>query len=755
MARASTFNLLTRVFPFLRVLMEAKQLTIVLVIVGIMAIIIVPLPSAVLDLFLVLSISIATLIILISVFIARPTDFTTYPTLVLLVTLFRLSLNVATTRMILSEGHNGPDSVSDIIASFGSFVVGGNYVIGIVIFSILVLVNFLVITNGSTRVAEVSARFTLDAMPGKQMAIDADLNAGLIDEEQARQRRQEIISEANFYGAMDGSSKFVKGDAIAAIIITLINIIGGILIGVFQHDMSMGESATTFTVLTIGDGLVGTIPALLVATATGIIITRASKEDANFASGVITQLGRDYKVMFIVGGILLLFAAVPGLPTISLLVVGLCFLIMALLVRDSQDGAISNFLKARFPILAELSAHQAAADAATAQKNGQKSPGKPTAGSGTKPGAKEGEPKPKEKSPEELKAEEEKALEDILKVELLELDVGYQLIKLADKAQGGDLLDRIRTMRRKIASEFGFLMPQVRIRDNLQLEPNSYEILLKGVSIGGGQVYPGHFLAMNSGLVMDEIEGIATKEPAFGLDATWVTPDRKEDAIIKGYTVVDPATVITTHLSELVKKHAEEMLTRQDVQKLVDSLKKEYPAVAEDALRAASVGVIQRILKDLLHEKVPIRDMLTIMETIADVAEVTKSPDILLEQVRSRLARTITGLYKNDQGMIRLLTIDTANEQQMLDKVKEQNGQRNFLLSVKEIGSLVEATGAKAKEVLERGVAPVVIIVDPMLRKPLSDIYERFGLDVVVLSHAEIDPSARFEVLGSIVINDW
>ncbi len=661
MARANTFNLLTRVFPFMRAVMEAKQLTIVLVIVGIMAIIIVPLPSAVLDILLVLSISIATLIILISVFIARPTDFTTYPTLVLMVTLFRLSLNVATTRMILSEGHEGPDAVSDIIASFGSFVVGGNYVIGIVIFSILVLVNFIVITNGSTRVAEVSARFTLDAMPGKQMAIDADLNAGLIDEEQARQRRQEIISEANFYGAMDGSSKFVKGDAIAAIIITLINIIGGILIGVFQHDMTMGESATTFTILTIGDGLVGTIPALLVATATGIIITRASKEDANFASGVITQLGRDYKVMFIVGGILLLFAAVPGLPTISLLIVGLCFILMAILVRDSQDGAISNFLKARFPVLAELSAADAVA---TAQKGTpparSASKGTPPAG-GAKGGAKEGEPKAKEKSPEELKAEEEKALEDILKVELLELDVGYQLIKLADKAQGGDLLDRIRTMRRKIASEFGFLMPQVRIRDNLQLEPNSYEILLKGVSIGGGQVYPGHFLAMNSGLVMDEIEGIATKEPAFGLDATWVTPDRKEDAIIKGYTVVDPATVITTHLSELVKKHAEEMLTRQDVQKLVDSLKKEYPAVVEDVLRVASVGVIQRILKDLLHEKVPIRDMLTIMETIADVAEVTKSPDILLEQVRSRLARTITGLYKNDQGMIRLLTIDTAN----------------------------------------------------------------------------------------------
>ena len=751
MARATPFNLLSRVFPFLKYLLASKDLTIVFVIVAILAIIIVPLPSALLDLLLTLSLSVGTLIILISVFIARPTDFTTYPTLVLLVTLFRLALNIATTRMILSEGHNGPEAVSDIIASFGSFVVGGNYVIGIIIFIILVLVNFMVVTNGSTRVAEVAARFTLDAMPGKQMAIDADLNAGLIDENEARKRRQEIITEANFYGAMDGSSKFVKGDAVAGIIITLINIIGGILIGVFQHGLTMGESASTYTILTIGDGLVGQIPALLIATATGIIITRASKEDANFASGVITQLGRDYKVMLIVGGILLLFAAVPGLPTLSLTFVGLSFFIMALLVRDSQDGSISRYLKEKFPLFAELTAEPQPIGTNGAAKR-QSAP-QASGANAKKPD--EGGAKTKEKTPEELKAEEEKALEDILKVELLELDVGYQLIKLADKNQGGDLLDRIRTMRRKIASEYGFLMPQVRIRDNLQLEPNSYEILLKGVSIGNGQVYPGNFLAMNSGLVMEEIDGIRTKEPAFGLDATWINADRKEDAIIKGYTVVDPATVITTHLSELVKKYAEEMLTRQDVQKLIDSLKKEYPAVAEDAIRAAGgVGLIQRVLKDLLHERIPVKDMLTIMETVADVAEAVKSEAIIIEQVRARLARTITGLYKSDNGNIRLVTLDTQTEQKMLDKLKDQNGQRSFLLSVKEINALVEASSAKAKELLERGVAPVVFIVDPLLRKPLSEIYERFGLDVVVLSHAEIDPSARFEVLGSVVVPD-
>lgn len=740
---ANSRNILARVFPFLSYFGRVKDLTVVFVILAILAIIVVPLPSLLLDFLLTISFAAATLIILISLFIPKPTDFSTYPTLVLLVTLFRLALNIATTRMILSEGHNGPEAVSDIIASFGNFVVGGNYVIGIIIFSILVLINFMVVTNGSTRVSEVQARFTLDAMPGKQMAIDADLNAGLIDEAEAKRRRQEILSEANFYGAMDGASKFVKGDAIAGIIITIINIVGGILIGVFQNGLTVADSATTYTLLTVGDGLVSQIPALLIATATGIIITRASKEESNFASGVIVQLGQDYKVLLIVGGILMLFAAVPGLPTLSFGFVGVVFFAMALLIYDSNTGVISNFIKKKAPVLADLTSDPKA--------------GSPLAASPKTTGKKDAAataPKPKEKTPEQLKEEEERALEDILKVELLELDVGYQLIKLADKNQGGDLLDRIRTMRRKIASDYGFLMPQVRIRDNLQLEPNSYQFLLKGVSIGSGEVYPGHFLAMNSGLVIDEVEGIPTKEPAFGLDATWVQSDKKEDAIIKGYTVVDPSTVITTHLSELVKKYAEEMLTRQDVQKLIDSLRKEYPVVVDDALRATGgVGTIMRVLKELLHEKIPIKDMLTIMETIADYAPIVKNEAIIIEQVRAKLARTITGLYKNDKGSIRLVTLDTQTEQKLLDKTKEQNnGTRDIILTVKEYGDLVEATSSKVREITEKGISPVVIVVDPLLRKPLTSIYERFGVSVVVLSHAEIDPSAKFEVVGNIVV---
>lgn len=742
MAQATFSKIMERTLPFFKIITGSKDLTIVFVLIAIMAIIIVPLPSAVLDLFLTLSISISALIIMLSVFIDKPTNFTTYPTLILIVTLFRLSLNIATTRMILSEGHNGPEAVSDIIASFGSFVVGGNYVIGIIIFIILVLINFMVVTNGSTRVAEVAARFTLDAMPGKQMAIDADLNAGLIDDKQAKERREEVVGEANFYGAMDGSSKFVKGDAVAGIIITLVNIIGGILIGVFQHDMSIADSAQTFTILTIGDGLVGQIPALLVSTATGIIITRSSKNEENFAEGSINQLAQDYKVLLIVGSILLLFASVPGLPTASLSLVGLAFVVTALLIRNTQDGSVEKFIYKYIPKLAEL---KAKTQQAAAKPQQQKTPEERRA---------EAEKNmPPKKSPEEMKAEEERNLEEILKVELLELDVGYGLIKLADESQGGDLLDRIRTMRRKIASEFGFLMPQVRIRDNLQLDPNTYEIMLKGIRIGSGIIKPNSFMAMNSGLVVREIAGEKTKEPAFGLDAIWITPDRKDEAIMNGYTVVDPSTVITTHLSELVKKYSEEMLTRQDVDKLIKSLEKDYPVVVKDAQTHAPVGLIQRVLKALLHEKIPIKDMLTVMETIADIAEVTKNVDILTEQVRAKLARTITSLYKNEEGVIKLLTFDTGTEQKMLDKLKEQNGQREFLLNVAEINYLVEETSNAVRAVLEKGVAPVVMIVDPYLRKPLAEIYERFSLDVVVLSHAEIDANARFEVLGTLTLD--
>ncbi len=695
---------------------QSKDLAIVIFVVAIIAIIIVPLPGPVLDFFLTISLAVSVLILMISLYIPKPTDLTTFPTLILIITLFRLSLNIATTRMILSKGHEGPDSVSDIITSFGNFVVGGNFVIGIIVFLILVLINFMVITKGSTRVAEVAARFTLDAMPGKQMAIDADLNAGLIDEAQARERREAIIQEANFYGAMDGSSKFVKGDATAGIIITMINIIAGFLIGMFQHGMDAGSSAEVFTILTIGDGLVSQLPALIMSTATGIIITRASKAGGSFADGAISQLFDDYKTLFIVGGILLLFAMVPGLPTLSLAFVGAIFISLGYFAM------------------------------------------KPQAVSGDKESAPSGEGGDvgleQDKSPQEAREDEAKALEDILKQEVLELDLGYQLIKLADPKMKGDLLDRIKSMRRKIATDFGFLIPQVRIRDNLHLSPTQYQLLLKGVEIGKGEIFPDKFMAMDSGLVSDEIEGIKTKEPTFGLDAIWINESQKEDAIIKGYTVVDPSTVISTHLSELIKDYSEELLNRQDVQELLDNVKKTYPVIVDDCLSTVSIGLIQKVLKELLAEKIPIRDMLSILETISDVGAITKNSDVIVEQVRSRLARVITKQYKDDNGVLKLMTLAAPTEQKMLEYLQEREGMKELLLNIGQINALVQSISDAAAEILQLGIAPVVLIVDPQLRKSVSEIFRKFNLDVVVLSHAEVDPNVKFEVLKSVEVEE-
>ncbi|MCW8894832.1 MAG: flagellar biosynthesis protein FlhA [Sulfurimonas sp.] len=706
----------------LNFLLGQKDLSVVVFVMAILAIIIVPLPSEMLDVLLTVSMAFAVLILLISLYVPKPTDLTTFPTLILILTLFRLSLNIATTRMILSHGHEGPENVSSIISSFGNFVVGGNYVIGIIVFSILVLINFMVITKGSTRVAEVAARFTLDSMPGKQMAVDADLNAGLIDDAQAKQRRAEILQDANFYGAMDGSSKFVKGDAVAGIIITLINIIGGFLIGVFQHNMSVGDSASTFTLLTIGDGLVGQIPALIISTATGIMITRSSGEGDNFADGAINQMIGNAKILMIVGFIMIMFALVPGLPTASMGFVGILFALLGWSIYKFEKGELTIL-----NVDSILSKEQE-----DKEKKSVRS----------------------EKSNEEIAKEEETALEDILKVEMLELTLGYQLIRLADKSQGGDLLERIRSMRRKIASDFGFLMPQVRIRDNLHLQPQQYQILLKGISIGEGTIMPDKFLAMDSGMATGEITGEATTEPAFGLEAMWIFPEQKEDAIINGYTVVDPATVISTHMSELVKKNAEDLLTRQEVQTLIDKIKSDFPVIIDDVQKVASVGLIQRILKSLLHEKIPLKDMLTILETIADVAEYTKNVDVITEQVRAKLSRIITQMYAGEDGIIRLLTFDTSSEQLMLEKSQERDGTRTLMLNVAEINSLIQATSSKAAELLQKGISPVVVIVDPQLRRGVAEILERFSLDVVTLSHAEIDSSATFEVMGSISINE-
>ena len=709
----------------LNFLIGQRDLSVVLFVMAILAIIIVPLPSSVLDVLLTISIAFAVLILLISLYVPKPTDLTTFPTLILILTLYRLSLNIATTRMILSKGHEGPEAVSDIITSFGDFVVGGNFVIGIIVFSILVLINFMVITKGSTRVAEVAARFVLDSMPGKQMAVDADLNAGLIDDAEAKRRRAEILQDANFYGAMDGSSKFVKGDAVAGIIITLINIIGGFLIGVFQYDMDVAESASTFTLLTIGDGLVSQIPALIISTATGIMITRSSSDGDNFAEGTINQMVGNAKTMMIVGFIMVLFGLVPGLPTASMMFVGLLFALLGWSIYKYEKGELSI-----------LDVENILGKKTKEQIEEEKEKIKP------------------KKSQEEIAKEEEAALEDILKVEMLELTLGYQLIKLADASQGGDLLERIRSMRRKIASDYGFLMPQVRIRDNLHLKPNQYQVLLKGVTIGEGEIQADKFLAMDSGMATGEIQGEPTKEPAFGLDAFWISPEQKEDAIINGYTVVDPATVISTHMSEIIKKNAEELLTRQEVQSLIDKIKDDYPVIVDDVLKVASIGLIQRVLKALLHEKIPLKDMLTILETIADVAEYTKNVELITEQVRAKLSRVITRMYASEDGVIRLLTFDTDTEQLLLQKSQEQDGVRQLILNVGEINALIQATSTKAAEVLQKGISPVIIIVDPQIRRSVAEIFERFSLDVVTLSHAEIDSSASFEVLGSISITN-
>ncbi len=629
--------------------------------------------------------------------------------------------------MILSKGYQGPDAVSKIISAFGEFVVGGNYIIGIIVFIILVVINFLVITQGSTRVAEVAARFTLDALPGKQMAIDADLNAGLIDEAEAKRRREELIKEANFYGAMDGASKFVKGDAIAGIIITTVNIIAGFLIGVFQHSMDLAQAAQTYTVLTIGDGLVSQLPALMTSTATGIIITRATKDETNFAEGVIKQLVRDYKVMFIVGTILIFMAFIPGFPRASMIFVGFIFLIAGYMMMETQKGvnpleSILNKFRKKLPKEKEEIVKEQI--------------------------KKETEKEKKEISPED----EKKVLEEVLKVEILELDIGYQLIKIADPNQGGDLLDRIKAMRKKIANEFGFLVPQIRIKDNLNLKPTEYEILLKGVEVAKGEVFPDKYLAMATPMVVEEIEGIKVKEPAFGIEAIWIDEDKKEEALMNGYTVVDPSTVIVTHLNEIIKKYAEELLTRQDIQELLDRIKKDFPAIVDDAMKVANIGLIQRVLKNLLHEKIPIKDMITILETIADIAEYTKNSDVITEQVRSALSRVITKLYTDESGTLKLITFDSPTEQYLMNKLKQQGDQKQFILTVSEMNKLVEEVNNAIKEILNKGIAPVVLIVDPLIRKPLAEILERFSVDVVILSHSEIDPNAKFEVLGSISI---
>lgn len=721
MAKRKILDLVAPIAPYLAPLIapivKAKSLAVVGFLICILGVIIVPLPPMVLDFFLAVSLAISVLVILISIYIPKPTDLTTFPTLLLVITLFRLSLNVATTRMILTNGPQEatqPGAVSHIIRAFGDFVVGGNLVIGIVVFCILVLINFMVVTKGSTRVSEVKARFELDAMPGKQMAIDADLNAGLIDENTAKKRREEIISDSSFYGAMDGSSKFIKGDAIAGIIITLVNIIGGILIGYFQHDMSLGSAANTFTLLTIGDGLVSQIPGLITSVAMAIIITRANKDEENFAEGSLNQLLGEYRTLLIVGFILFIFALVPGLPTFSLGFIAFVFLTLGFIIKQAKEGKLNvNVIK------------------------------KPDATPATAPAPR--------KSEEDIVKEEQSRIDDILKIEILELELGYGLIRLAEK----ELTERIRSMRRSIAQALGFLMPKIRIRDNLQLKPNEYNFKLKGVVVASAEIYPDKYLAMDSGFITEEIDGIATKEPAFNSDALWIDANQKDDATLKGYIVIDPASVISTHMSELIKAHASELLTRQEVQVLLDKVQKDYPVIVEDCLKVTSIGLIQKVLKSLLKDQIPIKDMLTILEALTDVAEISKSFDAVMEHTRAALARVITNLYVDEKGNLSIYLLDTAASAKLLELLQfdNQKGEYRLLINVNQTEALINAFKAELANVSNTRIKPFILCVEPSLRKVLAKICSDFGIKIIVLSFAEIAENTNFETEGIIKVD--
>jgi len=695
----------------------SKDLIVVGLFVSILMIIIVPLPKLLLDFFLIISLSLGLLILLISLYIQKPSDLTTFPTLILILALFRLALNIATTRSILSEGHNGPEAVSSIISAFGDFVVGGNMVIGIIVFIILVLINFMVVTKGATRVAEVTARFTLDSMPGKQMAIDADLNAGFIDDKEAQIRRHSLISEANFYGAMDGSSKFVKGDAVAGIIITLVNLIGGVLIGLFQHDMTIAESGEVYTILTIGDGLVAQIPALILSTATAIIITRSNLDEERFANQSINQLFKDSKALILVGIGLFLFGLVPGFPTGILMTMGMLLSLIGyiiFMIDDKQNNSITRFFKTKEE---PKTIHGIYLDEIKKEKL------------------------------ESSRGNEEQNLESIMKMDVLELKLGVRLLQLV---QGNsELLDKIRGIRKSVATELGFVIPQIRISDDVNLQPDQYALHLKRIPIISGSVQAKKFLAMG-GIGKDSLKGLKVKEAVFNLDAIWIEENLKEEALMKGFTVVDAPTIISTHLSETIKKHAEDIITRQDIVDIIERLKKDFPIVIDEAMKITSYGTLLKVCRDLLHEKIPIVDMLTIIEAIADIAEFTKAPDILLEHVRSKLYRLITQRFKGADNILHIITIKPDLEQQFIGKLQEQHGVSQLMLSIGEINSLVTKTKELIEKIDAKGIPKMCMVVDPLLRKRISEIYEKFGLQVAVLSHAELDSKANFAIEGTL-----
>lgn len=666
-------------------------------IVGILAIMIIPLPPILLDFLLSMNITLAVIVLLVSLYILRPLSFSIFPTILLVTTLFRLSLNVASTRLILLHGNEGPQAAGQVIKSFGMFVVGGNYAVGLVVFLILVIINFVVITRGAGRIAEVSARFILDAMPGKQMSIDADLNAGLIGEEEARRRRAEIAREADFYGAMDGASKFVRGDAIAGLLITGINIIGGLLIGVLQQGMSITDALSVYTVLTVGDGLVAQVPALIISTAAGIVVTRAASE---------MDMGREFATQFLsypkaiagASGILFFLGLMPGLPHLA-------FIFLSLFVGG----------------IAYVAFRMASAE---------------------------------EEEKEEMEEKEvQPEREEIVLPDPLSMDIGYRLIPLVDASSGGELFDRIRAMRRELLKEMGFLVPPIHIKDNLQLKPEEYVIYLRGVEIGRGEVLPGYHLAIDPGNAEKGLDGIPTKEPAFGLPALWIEENLKEKAKLMGYTVVSPAIVIITHLTEVIKAHAHEIITRQDVQTLLDTLSRTHPKVVEELVPSQlSLGGVLKVLQNLLKERIPIRDILTIVETLADYAPATKDPDLLTEYVRQALGRTITKQYSVD-GTLPVMVMDPRVEEMVMKSIHQTEGVTLVAMKPDLTQKLISKLSEGMERMVSQGYQPL-LLTSPEVRRYVRRLVEKSLPGLAVMASNEIVGDVKIKNVKTVTIED-
>jgi flagellar biosynthesis protein FlhA len=676
--------------PFFKQLSHQRDLIVVSGVVCILLVMVIPLPTFLLDMLLSMDLCLALIILLVTMYNREALEFTVFPSLLLVVTLFRLALNIAATRLILGQGYAGK-----VIEVFGTFVTAGNPVVGFIIFIIIMVVQFIVITKGAGRIAEVAARFTLDAMPGKQMAIDADLNSGLINEDQARARRSKISREADFYGAMDGASKFVRGDAVAAIIITIVNIIGGFVVGIWQQGMTFQDSLLTFTRLTIGDGLVTQLPALMISTGTGMLVSRAASM-SNLGEEISTQIFNYPKTLAIASAVMIAFAFIPGFSKIP-------FILLAI---GAASMAYSGYIR---------------------QKEEKR---------------KAIEPKPVVKGEEKV--------EDYLHVDPMELEIGYGLIPLVDIKQGGDLLDRITMVRRQLAGELGIVIPPIRIRDNIQLKPNEYRLKIRTIIVGKGELMSGAYLAMDPGTVTKKVRGVATVEPAFGLPALWITESQKEAADMAGYTVVELPAVLATHLTEIVKRHAHELVSRQDVKNLLDSVKENNAAVVEELIPGVlSLGDIHKVLQNLLRERISIRDLSHILETLADVAPKNKNTEVLTEYVRNGLSAQICAMFKDESGVIPVLTIDPNLEARLESSLQETETGFRLALPPGDVGRIMEKVGAQIEKVKAKSEIPI-IICSPTIRSQLKRLTETNYPDLVVLSYNEIMPGTEIRSSGMV-----